>query len=106
MAAAREGDFDSLLQPLAPDAGVRADAAAITAGTPEGIDGRREIAEFFNGSAHAALPVHLGERPGAAWFHRGEAKVLRLHRHRRSGHGHHLPRRAVRPRAGRASPRR
>lgn len=76
MAAARQGDFDSLLQLLAPDAGVSADAAAITVGTPERIDGRREIAEFFNGSAHAALPVYVGERPGAAWFHQGAAKVL------------------------------
>ena len=24
----------------------------------------------------AALPVSFGERPAAAWFHRGEAKVL------------------------------
>lgn len=76
MAAARDGDFDSLLRLLAPDVGVSADAAAITMGTPERIDGRQEVAEFFNGSAHAALPVYVGERPGAAWFHRGAAKVL------------------------------
>lgn len=76
MAAAREGDFDSLLQLLAPDAGVRADAAAIASGTPERIDGRQQVAEFFNGSAQAALPVFVGERPGSAWFHQGEAKVL------------------------------
>lgn len=76
MAAAREGDFDSLLRLLAPDAGVTADAAAVSAGTPERIDGRREVAEFFNGSAHAALPVYVGERPGSAWFHRGEARVV------------------------------
>lgn len=76
MAAARDGDFDSLLRLLAPDVGVSADAAAITMGTPERIDGRREVAEFFNGSAHAALPVFVGERPGAAWFHRGAATVL------------------------------
>ncbi|WEV77519.1 sigma-70 family RNA polymerase sigma factor [Janibacter cremeus] len=76
MAAAREGDFDTLLQLLAPDVAVGADAAAITLGSPERIDGRREVAEFFNGSAHAALPVLVGDRPGAAWFHRGAAKVL------------------------------
>lgn len=76
MAAAREGDFDSLLRLLAPDATITADAAAVASGTPERVDGRREIAEFFNGSAHAALAVLVDERPGAAWFHRGEARVL------------------------------
>ena len=76
MAAAREGDFDSLLRLLAPDARITADAAAVASGTPERVDGRREIAEFFNGSAHAALAVLVDERPGSAWFHRGEAKVL------------------------------
>ena len=76
MAAAREGDFDRLLRLLAPDAAVTADEAAILAGTPERIEGRREVATFFNGSAHAALSVFIGDRPGAAWFHRGEPMVL------------------------------
>lgn len=76
MAAAREGDFESLLRLLAPDATITADPAAIAGGTPERIDGGRQIAEFFNGSAHAALAVLVDERPGAAWFHRGEARVL------------------------------
>ncbi|MET0930100.1 MAG: sigma-70 family RNA polymerase sigma factor [Aeromicrobium sp.] len=76
MAAARGGDFDRLIQLLAPDAGVTADAAAIVAGTPERIEGRQAMAEFFNGSAHAALAVSFGDRPGYAWFNRGEAKVL------------------------------
>jgi RNA polymerase sigma factor (sigma-70 family) len=76
MAAAREGNFDRLLQLLAPDAGVTADAAAVTAGTPASISGRREVAEFFNGSAHAALPVLTDDRAGYAWFHRGTAMVL------------------------------
>ena len=76
MAAARGGDLDRLLQLLAPDAVVTADPAAVLAGTPERIEGRREAATFFNGSAHAALPVYVGDRPAAAWFHRGEARVL------------------------------
>ena len=53
-----------------------ADQSAIRAGTPERIDGQRPVAEFFNGSAQAALPVFVGERPGAAWYHRGQARVL------------------------------
>lgn len=76
MAAAREGDFDRLLRLLAPDVEVGADEAALLAGTPERIEGRQAVAEFFNGSAHAALPVAVDDRPGAAWFHRGDAKVL------------------------------
>lgn len=76
MGAAREGNFDRLLELLAPDATVRADAAAIAAGTPERMDGRGELAAFFNGSAHAALPVYVDQRPGAAWFHQGQARVL------------------------------
>lgn len=76
MAAARNGDFDRLLRLLAPDATVGADDAAVRAGTPERIEGRGEVAAFFNGSAHAALPVFVGARPGSAWFHLGEARVV------------------------------
>ena len=76
MAAARNGDFDRLLRMLAPEAAVTADAAAVQAGTPRDIRGRREVAAFFNGSAHAALPVFVGERPASAWFHLGEARVV------------------------------
>jgi RNA polymerase sigma factor (sigma-70 family) len=76
MAAAREGDFERLLQLLAPDAVVGADEAAILAGTPASIEGRDEVAAFFNGSAHSALAVFVGDRPASAWFLRGEAKVV------------------------------
>jgi RNA polymerase sigma-70 factor (ECF subfamily) len=76
MAAAREGEFERLLRLLAPDAVVGADEAAILAGTPASIDGRDEVAAFFNGSAHSALPVYVGERPGSAWFLKGEARVV------------------------------
>ncbi len=76
MSAAKDGDFLRLMQLLAPDAGLRADAEAVLAGTPERMDGPNEVATFFNGSAHSALPVFLGERPAAAWFHRGHAMVV------------------------------
>ena len=76
MAAARSGEFDRLLNLLAPDAAVTADVAAVLAGTPERIDGIQQVASFFNGSARAAVSVFLGDRPGAAWFHRGQAKVV------------------------------
>jgi RNA polymerase sigma factor (sigma-70 family) len=76
MAAAREGDFERLIQLLAPDAAVAADAAAVTVGTPESIRGRRDVAAFFNGSAHAALAVLFDDRPAFAWYSRGQAMVL------------------------------
>lgn len=73
--AAREGRYQRLLQLLAPDATVTADAAALALGTPERIDGREAVAGFFNGSAKAALAVFVADRPGAAWFDRGQARV-------------------------------
>ena len=76
MAAARGGDFERLLQLLAPDAVVGADEAAILAGTPSSIEGREEVATFFNGSAQAAFPVLVDDRPASAWFLRGEARVV------------------------------
>ncbi|GAA3613279.1 hypothetical protein GCM10022199_16520 [Marihabitans asiaticum] len=75
MAAAREGEFARLLELLAPDAIVEGDATAVLIGTPARMAGQGEIAEFFNGSAHAALPVFVGGRAGYAWFHQGQAKV-------------------------------
>lgn len=75
MAAARGGDLARLVELLAPGARVRADAAAVASGTPARIDGRQAVAEFFDGSATAALPVFLDGRPGAAWYHRGTAMV-------------------------------
>src|SRR5690606_25052965 len=65
-----------LVRLLAPNVAVTADDAATLAGTPGRIEGREEVAMFFDGSAHAALAVFVGTRPAAAWFHRGQAKVL------------------------------
>lgn len=75
LTAARTADFSRLLELLAPEAVIAGDAAAIAAGTPSEITGQQEVATFFNGSAAAALPVFIGEVPGAAWFHRGDARV-------------------------------
>jgi RNA polymerase sigma-70 factor (ECF subfamily) len=75
LAAARGGNFARLLGLLAPDVVVTGDAAAVAMGTPERIAGQHEVAQFFNGAAKAALPVFVGDRPGAAWTHRGEARV-------------------------------
>ena len=75
LAAARGGDLSRLLDLLAPDVVVTGDVAAVAKGTPERIAGRQQVAEFFDGAAKAALPVFVGSRPGAAWVHRGTARV-------------------------------
>ncbi len=75
LAAAREGDFERLLTLLAPDAVAAGDEAAKAEGTPALIEGRWAVATMFNGAAKAALPVFIDGKPGAAWFHRGSARV-------------------------------
>jgi ketosteroid isomerase-like protein len=76
LAAARGGDLSRLLALLAPDVVVAGDAAAVALGTPDRITGRRDVAHFFDGAAKAALPVFVDGRPGAAWVHHAEAKVV------------------------------
>ncbi|MEB3031469.1 sigma factor [[Mycobacterium] nativiensis] len=75
MTAAREGDFSQLLELLAPDVVVTADASAIALGTPTRLEGADAVAGFFNGAAAAAFAVFVEDRPGAAWIHRGQVKV-------------------------------
>ncbi len=76
LTAARNGDFTRLLALLAPEVVVEGDPAAVTLGTPEHLEGSEQVARFFDGAAKAAFPVFVADRPGAAWFHRGEAKVV------------------------------
>lgn len=75
LAAAKGGDLARLLQLLAPDAVIAGDAHAVAIGTPTRISGRTQVATFFSGAAAAAIPVFIGDRPGAAWFDRGVARV-------------------------------
>ena len=74
--AARGGDLARLLDLLAPDVVVWGDDAAVALGTPKRLADRDPVAAFFNGAAASALPVFVGERPGAAWFDRGVARVV------------------------------
>src|SRR5699024_3954846 len=76
MTAAREGDCTRLLELLAPDAVVRADAQATETGTTHAIDGRHDAASLCQAAAHAALPVGSDGRAGSAWYDRGTARVL------------------------------
>lgn len=75
LAASRGGDFGRLMELLAPDVVIAGDSEAVALGTPGALEGRETVASFFNGAAKGALPVFVGDRPGAAWVHRGEAKV-------------------------------
>lgn len=75
LAAARGGELTRLLELLAPDVVVVGDERAIALGTPSRLEGRDEVAAFFDGAAASALPVFVGDRPGAAWFDRGTARV-------------------------------
>jgi len=76
LAAARGGDLGRLLELLAPDAVCAGDAAAIAQGTPELVEGRDAVAAMFDGAARSALPVLVGTRTGAAWYLKGEPKVV------------------------------
>ena len=76
LAAARGGHFTRLLDLLAPDVVVSAGGPAVALGAPTRITGRQAVAQFFNGAAKAALPVLVEDRPGAAWVHRGAARVV------------------------------
>ena len=75
LAAARGGELTRLLELLAPDVVVEGDRPAIALGTPSRIVGRDAVAAFFDGAAASALPVFVEDRPGAAWFDRGTARV-------------------------------
>lgn len=76
LAAARGGDLERLLELLAPGVLVDADEIAVGLGTPARIEGRDDVAAFFNGAAATAFPTLLGDRPGAAWYDRGRARVV------------------------------
>lgn len=74
--AARNGDFTRLLELLAPDVVLKGDSTAVSLGTPAHLEGAERVAQFFTGAAKAAFPVYVADRPGAAWIHRGEPKVV------------------------------
>ncbi len=77
MQAARDNEFEALLDLLDPDAAVRADDAALAMGGDAGtIIGGRAVAEFFAGRAKAALPATLDGAAAFCWQYQGEVKVV------------------------------
>ena len=74
--ASRNGNFQTLMELLHPDATVSANAAAVAMGTPDRIEGATAVAEFFNGRAKGVRFADIDGYAGGAWTLQGELKVL------------------------------
>ncbi|HYH13388.1 MAG TPA: sigma-70 family RNA polymerase sigma factor [Thermomicrobiales bacterium] len=75
LAASRNGEFQSLVALLDPDAMVRADAAAVALGGDWRAHGATAVAKTFSGRARAARPALIDGAPGAVWAPGGKPKV-------------------------------
>ncbi|WP_460743414.1 sigma factor-like helix-turn-helix DNA-binding protein [Mariniluteicoccus endophyticus] len=74
--ASRQGDFDSLLAILAPDARLDADAAACALGAHPMISGANDVAHTFSGRARGVQLTQIQGAPGAVWMHRRQPQIL------------------------------
>jgi RNA polymerase sigma-70 factor (ECF subfamily) len=75
LAASREGDFEALLAVLDPDVVVRADQAAVQAGSAVEVRGATAVAEFFKGRAQAAQPALIRGAVGLVWAPGSQVRV-------------------------------
>ncbi|PPJ34145.1 RNA polymerase subunit sigma-70 [Nocardia nova] len=75
LSAARGGELSDLLNLLAPDAVMRADAVGERMGTQQTYDGAAAVAARFHGGARGARPATIDGEPGLAWIVGGRAKV-------------------------------
>lgn len=76
LAASREGDFQTLLTLLDPNAVVRADAATVAFGASPEERGAENVARTFAGRAQAARPALIDGVPGLAWTPGGAPRVV------------------------------
>jgi RNA polymerase sigma factor (sigma-70 family) len=76
LAAARGGDFDTLLALLDPDVVCRADQAAVATGAPKEIRGAPAVAQQFSGRAQLAQPARVNGAAGAVWAPGGRPRVV------------------------------
>lgn len=76
LAAARGGDFATLLTILDPDVVLTSDAAAVLLGTPESLTGAAAVGGVFNGRASAAVVALVDGLPGAVWNVRGAPRAV------------------------------
>ena len=65
LAAAREGEFDTLLTLLDPDVVLRSDPAAVQMGGSPEVRGSDRVARFFAGRARGARPAFVEGAAGA-----------------------------------------
>jgi RNA polymerase sigma-70 factor (ECF subfamily) len=75
LAAAKTGDFQTLLSILSPDAELVADPAAIAMGAPASLVGSNDVAARFSGGAKAARTALLDGLAGLVWAQGGTPKV-------------------------------
>ena len=76
LAASREGDFETLLALLDPDAMVRADAAVMAMGGDPEVRGAAAVARYFAGRAKAARPALVNGAPSLVWSQGGKVRVV------------------------------
>lgn len=75
LAAAHDGDFETLIALLDPDAVLRADPAAVRMGVAAEIVGADGVARRFSGALGARLALVDGAA-GAVWAPRGRPRVV------------------------------
>jgi RNA polymerase sigma factor (sigma-70 family) len=76
LAAARGGDFDTLLAMLDPDVVLRADRAAVSEGASGEVRGAAAVAQQFSGRARVAQPALVDGAVGAVWAPGGRPRVV------------------------------
>ncbi|HZQ56464.1 MAG TPA: sigma-70 family RNA polymerase sigma factor [Acidimicrobiales bacterium] len=76
LAASRNGEFERLVALLHPEVALRADAAAVKLGSPEGVRGPAAVAGMFSGRALAATAALIDGVPGLVWEVQGRPKVV------------------------------
>lgn len=76
LAAARSGDFQTLLGILDPEVVLRADTAAVAMGVAPELRGAEAVAGRFSGGAHAARTALIDGAPGLVWAPGGVRRVV------------------------------
>jgi len=76
LAAARGGDFERLLELLAPEVVLRADDAAARTGAPSELSGAQAVAGMFSGRALAAQAAVIDGSAGLVWATGGTPRVV------------------------------
>jgi len=74
-AAAREAQFQRLLELLDPNVMMRADAVAARMGADDSLTGADVVAKWISGRARGAVLAVVGDEPGAAWAVKGSVRV-------------------------------